>query len=67
MEKEIKTARGYVESEYGTAKLARTMLTGDVESILDLIQDYGDYLADYSAKQAIIAIAKAYRKEEGNE
>ena len=49
----MKTAREYIETEYGTIKLARTVALGDVESLLDLIDDYWQYLALAVAGQAL--------------
>lgn len=39
----MKTAREYIESEYGTARLARTIELNDVESVLDLMDDYARF------------------------
>jgi len=39
----MKTAREYIESEYGTARFARTVKLNDVESLLDLMDDYAKF------------------------
>jgi hypothetical protein len=40
----IKSAREYIQTVYGTANFARTILLQDAESLLDVMQDYGDSL-----------------------
>ena len=39
----IKSATEYIETVYGTERLARTLITEDAISVMDLMQDFSDH------------------------